>query len=108
VIIDISELPPRQQELDRQLKSWYKRTKGKAPASTVTKRKIIQILTEKFAVVTLYSYFPALFDHTISIAWELVSNVNATVTMDLPQRTTFASKFSDLLKLCDVAERLEH
>jgi len=41
------------------------------------------LLTEKFAVVTLYSYFPALFDHTINIAWELVSNVNASVTMDL-------------------------
>jgi hypothetical protein len=43
------------------------------------------LLTEKFAVVTLYSYFPALFDQTIRIAWELVSNVNANVTMDLPE-----------------------
>jgi hypothetical protein len=43
------------------------------------------LLTEKFAVVTLYSYFPALFDQTIRIAWELVSNVNANVTMDLTE-----------------------
>jgi hypothetical protein len=43
------------------------------------------LLTEKFAVVTLYSYLPALFDQTIRIAWELVSNVNASVTMDLPE-----------------------
>jgi hypothetical protein len=43
------------------------------------------LLTEKFADVTLYSYLPALFDQTIRIAWELVSNVNASVTMDLPE-----------------------
>ena len=82
--------------------------KGKAPGCTVTKIKSIKILTEKFAVVTLYSYFPALFDHTISIAWELVSNVNATVTTDLPQRLKFASKSFDFLKVCDVAQTLEH
>lgn len=40
-------------------------------------------LTEKFAVVTLYSYFPALLDQTIKIDCELVSNVKASVTMDL-------------------------
>lgn len=44
------------------------------------------IRTEKFAVVTPYSYFPALLDHTISIACELVSNVNASVTIDLPKK----------------------
>ena len=41
------------------------------------------IQTKKFAVVTLYSYFPALFDHTIRIACELVRTVNASVTIDL-------------------------
>jgi hypothetical protein len=50
-----------------------------------TRGNVGVLLTEKFAVVTLYSYFPALFDQTIRIAWELVSNVNANVTMDLPE-----------------------
>lgn len=44
-----------------------------------------EIFTEKLAVVTLYSYFPALLDHTMSIACELVSKVKAMVTMDLTQ-----------------------
>ena len=72
----------------------FKRTKGEAPDPTITKRKL-KTLTEKFAVVTLYSYFPALFDHTMSIAWELVSNVNAIVTIDLQQQSTLAGKHSD-------------
>jgi hypothetical protein len=41
------------------------------------------MVTIKLAVVTLYSYLPALLDHTISMACELVRNVNASVTMDL-------------------------
>lgn len=43
-------------------------------------------LTKKLAVVTLYSYFPALFDQTISIACELVRKVNASVTTVLLRR----------------------
>lgn len=43
------------------------------------------LLTRKFAVVTLYSYFPALLDQTMSIACELVRIVNARVTIDLIQ-----------------------
>lgn len=35
--------------------------------------------------MTLYSYLPALLDQTISIAWELVRKVNASVTIDLLQ-----------------------
>lgn len=50
------------------------------------------VLTEKFAVVTLYSYFPARLDHTINIACELVRTVKARVTIDLfqfhPTKTT--------------------
>ena len=46
----------------------------------------------KFAVVTLYSYFPALLDHTMSIACELVRTVSASVTMDLIQQIIWKNK----------------
>lgn len=46
-------------------------------------------LTKKLAVVTLYSYFPARFDHTMSIAWELVRIVSAHVTTPLIQHKIF-------------------
>lgn len=39
--------------------------------------------TKKLAVVTLYSYLPALLDQTIRMAWELVRIVSANVTSDL-------------------------
>lgn len=45
------------------------------------------VSTKKFAVVTLCSYFPALFDHTMRIACELVRNVNARVAIDLNIQT---------------------
>lgn len=48
---------------------------------------IYNLLTKKFAVVTLYSYLPALLDQTISMACELVRIVNATVTIVLFQWT---------------------
>lgn len=78
VTVDISKLPPRH---------GGNRTHNhiailKTPEDIITESSSI-LLTKKFAVVILYSYFPALFDHTINIAWELVSNVNASVTMDL-------------------------
>lgn len=45
--------------------------------------QVTVILTRKLAVVTLYSYFPALLDQTMSIACELVRTVKARVTIDL-------------------------
>ena len=48
--------------------------------------RMLYILTIKFAVVTLYSYLPALLDQTIRMACELVRIVNASVTTDLYQQ----------------------
>lgn len=45
-------------------------------------------LTIKLAVVTLYSYLPALLDQTIRMPCELVRTVNASVTTDLYQQAT--------------------
>lgn len=96
-IIDISKLPPRHKKRKTSTDHGIKRTNMETCEGTYHHEiNLCILLTEKFAVVTLYSYFPALFDQTINIAWELVSNVNASVTMDQPEH--IASKSIDSRK----------
>lgn len=57
--------------------------------------RMLYLLTIKLAVVTLYSYFPALLDQTIRMACELVRIVSASVTTDLYQKGWWLIKNSN-------------